>query len=131
MENKELKQTAIEAAYGEYWNDVKDFVDENGWCTACHSVRREINKDFTELKSWEKWQPESLKGIETNNGWIRIESKEDLPTPKGKEDVWVLNELGEIHAANTCLLSDSRIKEYWINTITHYQSITKPKLPIY
>jgi hypothetical protein len=29
------------------------------------------------------WRPKSLDGIENNNGWIKIESKDDLPK-KGK-----------------------------------------------
>lgn len=40
---KTAKQKAIELAYGEYWEKVKDFVDENGWCYLNISQKEPIN----------------------------------------------------------------------------------------
>ena len=69
--------------------------------------------------------------IEDNNGWIKIESEDDLPK--------------EVIECRTCFYNGknyiegivkkrspqelSRLK--YINEITHYQPIEKPKTPIY
>lgn len=71
-------------------------------------------------------RPKSLHGIENNNGWIKIESEEDLP--KESNGYWVKgnnNISGIIHFENT----PSWIK-LW-NDVTHYQPIEKPKHPVY
>lgn len=75
---------------------------------------------------------EAFKGIETNNGWIRIESEADLPKETGQ--YWAI--------VNADFGID--ILNYWsgarkfedIETenrvfVTHYQPIQKPKKPIF
>ena len=66
--------------------------------------------------------PSSIKGIETNNGWIKIESEEQrFPD----EDLWICNFNGNeqpfIHNAY----------DFIPEKYTHYQPIEKPELPIY
>ena len=78
-------------------------------------------------------RPISLQGIENNNGWIRIESEEDLP----KEEI----DLHFIFEKNngrfqTFGVWDNKLKSFYsgalkISNVTHYQPIEKPKLPIY
>ena len=153
MEN--AKQEAIKKAYGEYWEQVKDYVDENGWIFHEKGFYQNYKKfvspfeigfskdddDNIELHSdsFKKtanfyWRPKSLNGIENNNGWVRVNNEADLP--KFTIQYWVI-------------IKDSLIKAYYrgsdrwlvdgndypkttdIHGITHYQPITKPKPPIY
>lgn len=62
-----------------------------------------------------------------NNSWIKIESKEDLP-PTG--NYWTVTKNREIRQSlrSSGFLNDN---EYWLNNITHYQSILTPEPPIY
>lgn len=64
-----------------------------------------------------------------NNGWIKIESKEDLP-PTGC--YWVVNLNGEIM---TMIRSNGIVNdnEYWLNNLAYYQQFApkKPQPPIY
>lgn len=67
--------------------------------------------------------------IENNNGWVKIESEDDLP----KEDYvyWVMRKnLNEPLYRQVVIWTDEE-KKYWIQTMSHYQKITKPKSPIY
>ena len=129
------KQEKIQEAYGKYWEQVKDYVNKNGWC----SIRRGVG--FDEIISnlpWETrignqycWRPKLLKGLEKNNGWTKIENESDLPT------------IGEYY---TIASFDNSIverefphpkfslefnKEWWLKYITHYQQIIKPEKPLY
>lgn len=95
--NSQNKQQAIKAAYGEYWDKVKNYVDDNGWIELysynCYTdtVYTDLTEDLPFLKElgYERKyfnnghthyvRPKSLSGIETNQGWTKIESEEDLP----------------------------------------------------
>ena len=77
MTNLEAKQEAIKKAYGEYWEAVKDFVDENGWIDFLEDIQRIMYffHDSDNIEVFKStWRPKSLQGIENNNGWIKIES---------------------------------------------------------
>jgi hypothetical protein len=80
MTTEELKFEAIKKAYGEYWDYFKTRHNENGWCFFSisefytHAIFREIPMDYHPSDRF-LFRPESLSGIEDNNGWIRI--KED------------------------------------------------------
>jgi len=43
---KNEKKEAIEKAYGEYWDKVKDYIDENGFVESEHFPHGKINADF-------------------------------------------------------------------------------------
>lgn len=122
------KQEVIKQAYGEHWEAVKDYVDENGYCAQWPGIRQAINKDFIEFKPWEKWRPKSLKGLETNNGWTKIESESDLPGDRDarynlchiSKDGYLPNE------------SFSILKSFWeTGIITHYQPTIKIEKPLW
>lgn len=128
------KETKIKEAYGDKYQRLQP--DENGWF--------EDNKlgESTELSVWalsncEKnwtddtgliWRLTSLKEIETNNGWITIESEKDLP-PDGH--YWTINILGVMNASPKLVDETCNDNQYWLSTFTHYQPIVKPKPPIY
>lgn len=125
MENK---QKAIEKAYGEHWEAVKDYVDENGWMPSSSwnfNLIYEQGKSFHNEKISDLdfyIRPLSLQGIETNNGWIKIESEADLPKEMG--DYLVIMPDGDIRA--TFITSKPQKVGF-----THYQPIIKPNPPIY
>ncbi|WP_407475415.1 hypothetical protein [Elizabethkingia anophelis] len=127
------KEQAIKAAYGEFWENVRLSIDDNGWFDMAYS---EQVPNFDRLwdtsdKKNAKIRPKSLSGIETNNSWTRIESESDLPKPKGVEDVLVIGETGEITVENSMSLNDIEVRRYWLRTISHWQPFIKPNLPLY
>ena len=73
------KEEKIQEAYGEYWDEVKEFVCEYGWTQKKSLIGNFSNETFDSRKvigfnDTYKYRPKSLKGIENNNGWIKIES---------------------------------------------------------
>ncbi|MCT3662551.1 hypothetical protein HZR00_08510 [Elizabethkingia anophelis] len=124
------KQQAIKAVYGELY--IKHNPDENGW------VQWNIKNDFGEENVESKvkgdkliYRLKILRGIETNNSWTRIESEEDLPKDRNKEDLLIFTETGEILVASSKYLSDAEIRRYWIKTVSHWQKFVKPNPPIF
>lgn len=72
------------------------------------------------------YRPKSLQGIETNNGWIKIESESDLPKEFTK--YWIIDKSdGRMYQREF----DKSTKEFFLEYSTHYQPIVKPLLPIY
>lgn len=118
------KQKAIREAYGEEnWKIVKDYVNKEGELSV-NKVKLIGNlPESFEVLNHKAVRPKSLKGIEDNNGWIRIES--DLP----KE--------------TECNFYDIVNNNYWTDMVdkygnfnyetkaTHYQPIQEPEPPIY
>jgi len=125
------KQEKIQEAYGEYWKIVKDYVDSNGWC----NVRRKIGfLEIIKKINWQtkignqySWRPKSLQGIENNNGWIKIESENDLPKEKGDYFVCV----DGVQPNNNIMHLQQLISLAYDDLISHYQPIKKPQPPIY
>ncbi len=73
-----------------------------------------------------------LKQIEVNNnGWIKIESEADLPKERSDNDVFLVSFDGKISVGCSKLLEIKEIRSYWVATVTHWQPIQKPLLPIY
>lgn len=89
------KEVKIKEAYGENWDQVKQFADENGWIKDAwiyHGVSNGISYDglilplessdvqFKQYNSSDStWRLKILIGIENNNGWTKIENDSDLP----------------------------------------------------
>lgn len=128
------KEELIKEAYGEYWNNLKQAIDSNGWIEISWMQENEVNIDFDLKTNYENGmgqdlaRPKSLQGIENNNGWVKILSEDDLP----KED-----NVGYMVCKNTDMLFNTSITKstviYLYNTgkITHYQPIAKPQPPLY
>lgn len=124
------KQEKIQEAYGLHWVIVKDFVDENGW-----NQKRIFNHQELDCSKYEYEavghgvyisRPKSLKGIENNNGWIKIESKSDLPEFGYYEVIQRRNGL----ASRATLDNDSFTRSNF-NYYSHYQEIKEIPKPIY
>ena len=132
MTNLEAKQEAIKNAYGEFLEKVKDYVDNDGWID--NSIPKftfgQLKNLDLEYKNDVFFRPKSLQGIENNNGWIKIESEEDLP----KNDMYVhiiFNK--KVNIAFLCngeLYNPNKVK-YYKKGVTHYKPIEESTLPIY
>lgn len=144
MEQITAKQQAIINAYGNYWQEVKGFVDVNGWCeynVISHGVtngmhpKYDLNLDMDLIRVKNDygagnflWQPKQLAGLEDNLGWIIIESEDDLP--KEPTYCWFLDkERGFIAGKYLCNGKDNIA--FILENATHYQPISKPQKPIY
>jgi len=124
------KQEAIKQAYGERWEFLKENIDENGWFPDSILgdsiwVLSECERTF--INNELHWRMSSLKGIEDNNGWIKIESEEDLPK---EGDIYYL--CGKMFEDGNFVIDEM----FTYNSIdkdkfTHYRPIEQPKPPIY
>jgi hypothetical protein len=131
------KQDAIKNAYTEYFNvkkisnnisfeDLSNEIDNDGWL---HSRPKyyDLDRDYFEVKSngltKVMSRPKCLKGIENNNGWIKLEKQDDLPLED--TEYFAINDDGEIDIYSIEELLDN------LPYITHYQPIAKPISPIY
>ena len=139
------KEEKIKESWGIHFSSD---VDENGYIT--YTEYQDIHLLQWVGDFWEKgfnkvlriyWvRPKSLRGIENNNGWIKIESENDLPKDKSI-DVIVDSKpyQGFIYEANCGLFCciENRYNQNELseiieaNLITHYQPIFKPAIPLY
>jgi hypothetical protein len=134
------KQEKIKEAYGEYWEEMKPFVNKNGWFnknsfwnnTFSFGVYENIDLLFTHKE--DSMIPTIIANIENNNGWIKIESEDDLPILTIIYHV-VINgkESKALYAGKNRWFVDGNDfpKTTEIHGITHYQPIIKPQPPIY
>lgn len=136
METK--KEESIRKEYGEYWEQLsqqakKCDLEHNGYIPPIISGIGNIPREFVTFNDL-CFRPRTIVGIEHNNGWIRIESEEDLPKDQLNGDLFevgLLDDEGNFtHERKRC--SGKSVKWMWDKKlITHYQPIVKPKPPIY
>lgn len=126
---EKIKEAWIEEIGIDKYNSIvkRGNIDENGYGTCKWGLifSKYINNpkfDYVQNSLTNgSVRPKSLSGIETNNGWIKIESEADLP-----KDGWhwtlsiIENEPFQTH------YEDIDIRYH-----THYQPIQKPQSPIY
>lgn len=129
------KQKAIEKAYGEHWETVKYFVDEDGWIDGGKGEDPEPLFDpwigiLEEHETENKFRPKSLQGIEENRGWKKIESEEDLP--KETDGLWEVIINGKPKFIELLNANRSRLfKDFVKDGVTHYKIINHSELPIF
>lgn len=144
------KEELIKESWGGLWDNVKSFIDKNGFVEfPTNAERQDIfwkNGDYDYFQTEDRlgyngesvgvqmFRPKSLAGIENNNGWIKIESEEDFP----KEDCecWIFfpDNLDIMHAYFTIdynVFTRDGHGNLYQRCFTHYQLIVKPKPPIY
>lgn len=133
------KEEVIREAWGEYYEIVKDEINDNGWYNFfdldCTERKRKLwhfeNVLMTQSEEGHYIRPKSLKGIENNNRWISIKSEEDLPKEKGSYWILSINE----DAVSTYFNGIDFVTHYGAYTpLVHtfyYQPIIKPKKPLY
>ncbi len=136
------KNKVIQDAYGEYYEKCKP--DENGWSNEICDFFLDLN-DNGEIDYWNfdvnnMWRPLTLKGIENNNGWIKIESEKDLP--KKSLLFWVKlnsegikeffhNKTSDGITYNRFMPNSEFYIEEWMKYVTHYQLAITPPKPLY
>lgn len=136
------KQEKIKEAYGAYWESVKLLTDENGFI--CQSTlffpeTPMMDKMEIQVKPFPPdgrcyWRPMVLKGIENNNGWIKIESEDDLPKDNGSyftKTNYCKETIERDYPIFTKSMSIEDERKWWLENITHYQPIIKPNEPLY
>ncbi len=133
MTNKEAKQEAIKKAYGDNHEIYEKSLTKNGWLKVEYDIyenadrfyfdflRHELNADEYEYFI----RPKSLSGIDDNNGWIRIESEDELP--KESCNYWIFQ--SDLRAVTMKDFYDN--KKYYGVKATHYRPIVKPLKPLY
>lgn len=119
--------------------------DKTGWVHGyfCNGVDDIINDygDITDKIDYEieyggvgKFRPKSLQGIENNNGWVKIESEEDLPKNNGSyftKTNYCKETIERYYPIFTKSTSIEDERKWWLENITHYQPIVKPNNPLY
>ena len=84
MNNLEAKQKAIKKAYGKYWENVKDYVDNDGWID--NSIPKftfgQLKNLDLEYKNDVFFRPKSLQGIEIYYSFIDIKGFENYKVNK-------------------------------------------------
>lgn len=129
------KEEIIKEAWGVHY--AYD-IDENGF-------RKYSEFDKYHLEQWgneyfeksyneisKEWcvRPKSLSGIETNNGWTKIESESDLPSNDFEYKVGTM--VGEkFYLSKGVYEKDEVVRSWYSNKITHYQPIQKLETPIH
>lgn len=134
------KQDKIKEAYGGLID--LNLLDENGWAIyGCEDFSESGIEPFGEYETKNhiagvyNWRPKSLKGIENNNGWIKIESENNLP--KQTNNLWLLANDGSLILGKWCIFQKIFKTTSGNNFdtdgvfFTHYQPIIKPDLPLY
>lgn len=142
----------------EAWGKINDKINENGWfyfgyaCNGWEDVEcwLEDNNLISDESYYDmtydqcdngdlicvQIRPKTLQGIETNNGWIKIESEYDINLFKDKERYFVFIKTSDCNESKIAVYSNLYkcfidIYNNEIENVTHYQPIEKPKPPIY
>ena len=120
------KEQVIKEAYGDSWDKVEGYVDEDGRLKI-NNVKTIGNLPLTfEVLDNIFVRPKSLQGIKNNNNWIKIESEDDLPNGSGV--YFTANSMGvKVNPVNS-----QEVRVLFLNDLAaYYQPIQKPKPPIY
>lgn len=147
------KLEIIEKAYGDNWNRVKDHVSENGYIqykVIAHGVTNELHYEddfnYTDIQvdviqdyghGQFLWRPKELKGIDNNNGWIKIfdEDNINLPTKGGKYEVVFNNtRIGDaiyVRLNRWYTVYNNNLIPTDTVGITHFRHPIRHELPVY
>lgn len=125
------KQQAIKKAYGEHYDTYRDIMDNNGWVDS-FNMHAPHYITVLESKYNKYWRPASLKGLETNNGWIPVEDR----LPDEGEICWIFTKYECIGIAYWNGFTESFEDEGGLSIVpagwvTHWQPVVKPEAPLY
>lgn len=142
MNSKEQKIKDTYENLGFNWIQIKNLVTENGVLILPSPDLKYTLQGYDNLisdkdhfvsfgSSGLKLQPSSLKGIYNNNGWIKIESEDDLP--KETDTYWFMSRFtGKVMKDYfTCDSKALAFHSAQFKLYSHYQPIEKPKLPLH
>lgn len=125
----EAKQKAIQAAYGDAWEKVKNGVGkQTGWCDPKFLDKAKPIKGGIEFDPYgtDRFRPKILAGIADNNGWTRCD--EQIPH---REELYMVCIDNQPHPC--CYRLDFIIQQRKIGLInvTHWKILPKQEPPIY
>lgn len=133
------KQQKIKESYGEFYSEAELIgLSNDGYITLTEErgmfcIWNDILM-ITHKHDNHRYRPASLKGLEENNGWIKIKGKNDLPKSEG--EYWVICKFfresefeKRIYPNNK--FSDEVNQDWWLKFVTHYQPVIKPDLPLF
>lgn len=130
------KQEIIKKAYGKSYDALKDYINENGFVDCVKNRKISLIPFFDVLEiefNGHLSRPKSLKGIENNNGWVKIYCENDMP--QFDCDCFIIDKIKGVvtgqwkQAPNEIL--DKQARFFWVKKATHYKIIDKPQLPLY
>ena len=130
------KQEIIQKAYGKSYDALKDYINENGFvdCVKNRKISLIPFFDVSEIEfNGHLSRPKTLKGIENNNGWVKIYCENDMP--QFDCNCFIIDKkkgvvTGQwLQAPNE--IEDKKARAFWLDKATHYKIIDKPQLPLY
>lgn len=124
------KEEVIRDAWKSNYDEFSEHIDSDGWARYPNFQKHEMVEDVRpiEFRSQRSdFRPQSLKGIETNNGWIRIKNQNELPKSLiGRTFVYTDKDNIYNYSQYVQWFSISETE-----TITHYQVVDDLKPPLY
>ncbi len=133
------KQEAIQKAYGGFYKQCNP--DNNGWCLAhideYYNYERFKEEKLIDIKANKDgdliFRLKSLSGIENNNGWIKIESEEDLKNISDDLDYHcgLMDKQGKFSQHKKLKSANFIRHESRLGYVNRYQPIQKPQPPIF
>lgn len=133
---KEVIQEAWDSTFPDSSNysfeKISSAIDANGW----YRFNNELSINICVVGfDYDKgaYRTPLLRGIETNNGWIRIESEADLP--RKENTLWIRYEDGSTILGRYNIFTNKFVTSYGKmfdeDKPTHFQYITQPLPPLF
>lgn len=110
------------------WIDI-DFLPDNfdiGCLEAKHYQEADVNFRSTLVR------PKSLRSLEDNNGWTKIEKESDFDFTRWQfkgDDYWFIFKFNDMIQHSRYFRDHT--KSWMIDNLTHFQSIVKPDQPLF
>lgn len=130
------KEEKIKKVYGDLYHDK---IDNNGWSEPHYINKGKYDKQAFDLADKGDdflsptliIRPKLLRGLETNNGWTKIESKEELLDHIGFYFLGYYNSYNIFVSSHKTFEADDMRKLYAQGEITHYKAVYKMEQALY
>lgn len=128
-------QNIIQDAYGEYWEQLSnearlEALQNFGWIHYMDTLS-EVGEDLSGCLRMDfedgLTRPTVLRGLETNNGWVKVDSADDLPSVDA--DCRIRFHDGS-QSVDTYRGDGHFIRNSWKH-ISHYKILTDDDSPLY
>lgn len=127
------KQQLIQEAYEPWWEQIKDYLDEDGWHDLDEYMKNKSNYNtlLGLTSTVHPYKPRvrravNLDGLEDNNGWLPYDSTIEIDS---QTNYSVHTEKGSIVVLLGSILKSTQRKN--VVKITHVKPIEKPKPPLW
>lgn len=124
---------------GEYKEPLCQLVDENGWVNYKQLLPQEVGISTAQVDANRQyqWRLIRFRGTEENNGWIKIETYEDLPKESQLINVIWTTEQGVKDMSTRTIdkynfTSDNKSNiDYAFEYFSHWKPLVEPLRPLY